>query len=384
MTETKQMEKSFIDIYNTYDWDEVTQSINSKTADDVLKALAARQRSPEDLKALVSPAAAPFLETMAQESHRLTLKRFGKTMQFFIPMYLSNECKNICTYCGLSITNRVPRLTLTDKQIMEEVKAVKTQGFDHILLVTGESVANAGVSYLENAIKLIKSHFSKISIEVQPLEQSDYETLIRAGLHGVYVYQETYHRKNYAQYHIAGPKSDFAYRLETPDRLGRANISTIGLGALFGLEEWRTECFFLALHLDYLRRSYWKTKYSVSFPRIRPHAGNFSPKVVLSDRELAQIICAFRLFDENLELSLSTRESETFRNHIIKMGITTLSAGSRTNPGGYSVNRESLKQFEISDERSPLEVAQMVKDAGYTPVWKDWDKDYGRNEPTIN
>jgi 2-iminoacetate synthase len=370
--------KTFLDLYNTYNWENVTQSIYSKTEADVRKTLASSNRSLEDFMALISPAASLFLEQIAQESHRLTTKRFGKILQLYIPLYLSNECKNICTYCGLSITNRIPRHTLSDQQILKEVKVIKDQGFDHILLVTGESATTVGVSYLLNAIKLIKPYFSKISIEVQPLEQAEYEQLIHAGLHSVYVYQETYHKTNYKKYHLAGQKSNFKNRLETPDRLGHAGINTIGIGALLGLEDWRTESFYLALHLNYLRKHYWKTKYSISFPRIRPHAGKFNPNVIMTDKELAQVICAFRLFDEDVELSLSTRESETFRNNIIKMGITSLSAGSKTNPGGYTSEENSLKQFEISDDRSPQEVADMIRNSGYEPVWKNWDMAYSK------
>ncbi len=363
----------FTKIYNSFSWEKVSQSILSKTAKDVEKALISDQRTIEDFKALISPAADFYLEPMAQQSHYLTQKRFGKNIQLFIPLYLSNECKNICTYCGLSITNRIPRHTLNKSKILQEAKALKKEGFDSILLVTGEASTAVDVNYLERAIHLLKPYFSKIAIEVQPLLQCEYEQLIKAGLHAVYVYQETYHKTNYRKYHLAGQKSDFSNRLLTPDRLGNAQIHTIGIGALYGLEDWRTESFFVALHLQYLRKKYWKTKYSISFPRIRPHAGQFKPNVVMSDRELAQVICAYRLFDNDVELSLSTRESEKFRNHVIKMGITTMSAGSKTNPGGYVSEKDSLEQFEISDERSPVQIAQMIKKSGYEPVWKDWD-----------
>ncbi len=365
---------TFLDTYNSFDWHQVSDSIKQKNDDDVKKALSNSKRNLEDFKALISPAATPFLEAMAKESQRLTQKRFGKTIQLYIPLYLSNECKNICTYCGLSITNRIPRHTLNESQIIKEAEAIKKQGFDHILLVTGESPTSVDVSYLENSIKLIKPYFSKISIEVQPLEQKEYERLIKVGLYAVYVYQETYHKTNYKKYHLAGQKSDFIKRLLTPERLGKANINTIGIGALYGLEDWRTESFFVALHLQYLRKKYWKTKYSISFPRIRPHTGNFNPKVLMTDKELAQVIFAYRLFDEDVELSLSTRESESFRDNIMKLGITSMSAGSKTNPGGYAIDEDSLEQFKTSDERTPFEIANMIKRNHYEPVWKDWDK----------
>ena len=208
------------------------------------------------------------------------------------------------------------------------------------------------------------------------MEQNDYEFLAESGLNSVLVYQETYHKENYKFHHPKGRKSNFEQRLDTPDRLGKAGIHKIGLGVLIGLEDWRTDSFFNALHLDYLEKEYWKTKYSVSFPRLRPHSGNLEPKVVMTDKELVQLICAYRIFKDELELSLSTRESEHFRNHAIKLGITSLSAGSKTDPGGYASDLNALEQFEISDERSPIEIANMLKANGYEPVWKDWDHAY--------
>ncbi len=210
-------------------------------------------------------------------------------------------------------------------------------------------------------------------MEVQPLNQEDYEELIPLGLNTVLVYQETYHKEDYKKHHPKGKKSNFDYRLETPDRLGRAGIHKIGLGVLIGLEDWRTDSFFNALHLDYLERTYWKTKYTISFPRLRPFSGGLEPKVEMNDRELVQLICAYRIFNEEVELSISTRETEKFRNNIIKLGITSMSAGSKTNPGGYKVETDSLEQFEISDERSPAAIVQMLKEQDYEPVWKDWE-----------
>jgi len=364
----------FADLFHTHSWEETKASIYSKTAADVRAALSKNRRDLEDFKALISPAAAPFLEEMAQMSHSLTLKRFGKTMQMYVPLYLSNECQNICTYCGFSLDNKLPRRTLTDTEILREAEAIKAMGYDHVLLVTGEANKTVGVDYFKNAIAVLKPHFSHIAMEVQPLDQEEYEQLIPLGLNTVLVYQETYHEDDYKKHHPKGKKSNFTYRLETPDRLGKSGIHKIGLGVLIGLEDWRTDSFFTALHLDYMEKTYWKTKYSLSFPRLRPHTGGLEPKVEMSDRELVQLICAYRIFDEEVELSLSTRESEKFRNHVIKLGITSISAGSKTNPGGYVVEPQSLEQFEINDERSPQEIAQMITEQGYEPVWKDWDQ----------
>ena len=363
---------SFTNTFNTYNWDDTLQSIFSKTESDVLRALSNSKRNLEDFKALISPAAKPYLEDMAQLSRALTKKRFGNTIQMYSPIYLSNECQNICTYCGFSMTNKIPRRTLTDAEILKEVAYIKSKGYDHILLVTGEANKTVGVEYIKNALQLIRSHFSNITIEVQPLDQKDYEELIDNGLFAVLVYQETYHRDEYKKHHPKGKKSNFNYRLETPDRLGKAGIHKIGLGALFGLEDWRADSFFTALHLKYLQKTYWKTKYSISFPRLRPHSGGLDPKVEMTDPDLVQLICAFRLLDEDVELSMSTRESEVFRNNIVNLGVTSISAESKTNPGGYAVAPESLEQFEISDERSTEAVASMLKSKGLEVVWKDW------------
>ncbi|SED56118.1 tyrosine lyase ThiH [Tenacibaculum sp. MAR_2010_89] len=365
--------KSFIDTFGQYNWDVELKSIFSKTTSDVEQALVKSKRSLEDFKALISPAAKPFLEEMAHMSSALTKKRFGNTIQMYAPMYLSNECQNICTYCGFSLTNKIPRRTLTDEEILKEVTFLKNKGYDHILLVTGEANKTVGVNYINNAIKLIRSQFSNITIEVQPLDQNEYELLIENGLYAVLVYQETYHKEEYKKHHPKGKKSNFKYRLETPDRLGRAGVHKIGLGALFGLEDWRADSFFTALHLKYLQKTYWKTKYSISFPRLRPHSGGLEPKVEMTDADLVQLICAFRLLDEDVELSMSTRESEVFRNNIVNLGATSISAESKTNPGGYSVEPQSLEQFEISDERSTEEIVLMLKEKGLEVVWKDWE-----------
>ncbi|MHB8259452.1 MAG: 2-iminoacetate synthase ThiH [Bacteroidia bacterium] len=370
----------FKEKFDTYNWEEVKQSILTKTDRDVVQALQKDKCNIEDFKALISPAAAPYLEQMARLSNALTQKRFGKTIQMYTPLYLSNECQNICTYCAFSLDNKIKRKTLSDDEILKEVEVIKQMGYNHVLLVTGEASQTVGLSYLQHAVKLIRPYFSHISIEVQPLDQADYETLLADGLNTVLVYQETYHKENYRVHHPKGKKSNFDYRLETPDRLGKAKVHKIGLGVLIGLEDWRTDCFFTALHLDYLEKTYWQTKYSISFPRLRPievgtqkNSSMKSFTSFMSDKELVQLICAYRIFNPEVELSISTRENEKFRNHIIKLGVTSMSAGSKTNPGGYAVDPQSLEQFEISDERTPKEIAAIIKQQGYEPVWKDWD-----------
>lgn len=376
---------TFVDTWKQHDFAAVSASIANRTADDVRRALGKQGRglNLDDLAALLSPSAAPFLEEMAVLSHRLTVARFGRTMQLYAPMYLTNVCANICSYCGFSAQNRIPRKALDDAEILADGKAVAAHGFDHLLLVTGES-SRYGFDYLQNAFRLLRPHFSSLSMEVQPLEEAEYAALTAEGLSAVLVYQETYDPAAYPRHHLKGPKADMAYRLATPDRLGRAGVKKIGLGALYGLSDWRAESWFLGLHLQYMEKHYWRTRYSLSFPRLRPHEGNEIPVTPFNERELVQAACAFRLFSQEVELSLSTRESPHFRNHAYRLGFTSMSAGSRTNPGGYASEPESLEQFAINDDRPPAEVAAFLKSVGYEPVWKDWDASYdGANAPTF-
>jgi 2-iminoacetate synthase len=368
-------EIGFRKIFDQYLWENISEKISVIKDEDVVRAMNKDGKgTPEDFLALISPAAEKYLEQMAQLSNRLTKKRFGSVMQMYVPMYVSNECQNICTYCGFSLDNKIERVTLSEQQILREVEVIKSMGYDHILIVSGEANKTVGADYFEKMINLIRPFFSNIMLEVQPLEQDEYEGLFACGVNTVLVYQETYHEANYKLYHPKGKKSNFDYRLETPDRLGKAGVHRIGLGALLGLEDWRVDSFFTALHLDYLEKTYWKTKYSISFPRLRPAVGCQQPNMPMSDKQLVQLICAYRIFNENVELSLSTRESQSFRNHAIKLGITSISAGSKTDPGGYASELHALEQFEISDERSPMEIAAMIKANGYEPVWKDWDR----------
>ncbi|MGO0308120.1 2-iminoacetate synthase ThiH [Endozoicomonas acroporae] len=367
---------TFLDHFNQLQWDELKMTIHSQTAADVENALHSTRLNHQQFLALISPAAEPYLEAMAQKSRQLTRQRFGNTLQLFIPLYLSNKCTNICTYCGFSLGNKIRRKTLKMDELDREVAAIKKMGFDHILLVTGEAPGTVGVSYIKSVIERLRPHFAHISIEVQPLDQEDYQSLMAAGLDAVLVYQETYHRSAYEQYHLRGSKMNFNYRLETADRLGRAGIDKIGVGALIGLEDWRTDSAMVAAHLDYLEKTYWRTRYSISFPRLRPCEGDFQPVSVISDRQLVQLICAYRLFKPEAELSLSTRESATFRDNVLPLGITTMSAYSSTHPGGYAddniLGNEDLEQFTIDDNRRPEAVADAIRAKGLEPVWKDW------------
>ncbi len=373
---------SFKDIFEQYSWDQIRSKLNQVTLQDVETSLRKEHRILEDFINLIAPAAAVKLETMAKMAQQLTRKRFGKTIQLYAPLYLSNECQNICTYCGFSLDNQIRRKTLSDTELMVEASVLKSMGVNHVLLVSGEASKTVGIDYFINAVRLLKPHFANISVEVQPLQEEEYLLLHHEGVNAVLVYQETYHKEVYKEYHPKGKKSNFHYRLETPDRIGKAGIHKMGLGVLLGLEDWRIDSFFNALHIQYLQKQYWKSRFSVSFPRLRPAEGIIEPNFIMSDKDLLQLICAYRLWNEDLEISISTRENETFRNHIVSLGATAMSAASKTNPGGYAVDKESLEQFETSDERSMEDIRAMIRNAGYDPVMKDWDAVYSGIQST--
>lgn len=358
-----------------YNWEETTACIMTKTDMDVRRALAKEHLSIDDFMALISPAAEPYLEEMAARSQAITQRRFGKVMSLYIPMYITNSCANACVYCGFNCHNDFERVILTPEQIKAECEAIKQLGpFENILLVTGENPAKAGTPYIEEALKICRPYFSNMTIEVMPLSSEDYARLTRAGLNGVVCFQETYHKERYKVYHPAGMKSLFEWRLNGYDRIGQAGVHKIGMGVLIGLEDWRTDVTYMARHLEYLRKRYWKTRYSVNFPRMRPSESGFQPNVVISDRQLAQLTFAFRLYDHDIDISMSTREAPFFRDHIMTLGPTSMSAGSKTDPGGYATYPQALEQFAVSDERTPSEVAAAIRRGGYEPVWKDWDK----------
>jgi 2-iminoacetate synthase len=293
-----------------------------------------------------------------------------------VPLYLANYCTNHCVYCGFNCQNQIKRAILDEAAIRREAEALKAKyKFQHILLVTGEAPARSSVAYIGRAIEIMREYFQQVSIEVQPLEVDEYKFLMDKGLHSVYVYQETYNEQRYPLYHPRGNKANYRYRLETADRLGEAGIYKAGLGNLIGLEDWRTEAWFTALHLRYLENRYWKTKYSIAFPRLRPYAGEgaFEPEHPATERDLLQLICAYRLASEDVELSISTRESVAVRDLILPFGVTTMSAGSSTAPGGYADEDDrELEQFAIHDARTPAQVEAAIRAKGFEPVWKDW------------
>ncbi len=368
----------FSDELRKISWEETTGKIYSKTDADVRRALSKTKCDVEDFMALISPAAEPYIETMARLSRKYTLGRFGKTMSMFVPLYLTNSCTNSCVYCGFHVSNKMKRTILTPDEIVNEYKAIKKLApFENLLLVTGENPVAAGVDYIAKALDLAKPYFSNLKIEVMPLKVEEYAELVRHGLNGVICFQETYNEKNYKLYHPRGMKSNFEWRLNGFDRMGQAGVHSIGMGVLIGLEEWRTDVTMMAYHLRYLQKTYWKTKYSVNFPRMRPaENGGFQPNVIISDRELAQLTFAMRIFDHDVDISYSTRENPEFRDNMARLGVTTMSAESKTDPGGYYTYPQSLEQFHVSDERKAVEVEAALKKMGIEPVWKDWDQSF--------
>lgn len=369
----------FADIIDQYDWDETSAQIMNATAQDVERVLAVagkneRQLTPEEFMVLISPTAAQYVEDMAILSRRFTQEKFGKTISMYIPMYVSNACANACVYCGFNHANKMERKILNMQEIDAECRAIKQLGpFENLLLVSGEFPSLCGTDYFVDVLRTCRPHFHNLTIEVQPMRTAQYKRLVEEGLNGVVCFQETYHRARYKEYHPRGMKSIFEWRLNGFDRMGRAGVHKIGLGVLIGLEDWRTDLTMLARHLRYLQKNYWRTRYSVNFPRMCPSESGFQPRVVMTDKELAQLTFAFRIFDHEIDISYSTREKRSFRDNMMSLGVTSLSAGSKTEPGGYVSSPEALEQFTITDGRTPAEVSESVCKHGYEPVWKDWD-----------
>jgi len=340
------------------------------------------------------------LESLAQQSHALTKKRFGSTMRLFAPLYLSNECVNNCKYCGFSRDNKIFRTTLTVEQVVQEAKFLYDKGFRSILLVAGEHPKFVSDGYLQSCIRAIRGMFPTVAVELGPMEDHQYRELVEAGAEGLIVYQETYNKERYQELHTAGPKKNFDWRMECPERAYNGGFRRIGIGALFGLSEWKEEALQLARHLEFLYKRGWKAQYSIAFPRMRPYAGNYQyspdPNLSLSDKDLVKLICAFRLCFPNVAIVLSTREPAMLRDQLLKLGVTHMSAGSATEPGGYTgagnedihytikgrrVDLESdtkpcgaTEQFKIDDERPIEQISHLLRQNGYDPVWKDWDE----------
>jgi 2-iminoacetate synthase len=394
---------SFVTEFNSLPLDAlVKKSLATGTA-AAREAVGKSKLSLTDFAALISPAGSEILETMGRRAHAMTQQRFGKTIRMFAPLYLSNECINNCSYCGFSRDNPILRVTLSPDEMRQEAQALKEHGFRNILLVAGEHPKFVSNGYLRDCIAALHADWPGISLEVGPMETEDYRPLAAAGADGLVVYQETYDRNVYAEMHTAGPKRNFDWRLETPERAYAAGFRRLGISPLYGLADWRFEALAAAAHADYLLRNCWKAALTISTVRIRPCAGEFQALTHISDRELAQLICAIRLMFPDVGIVLSTRETPKLRDGLIPLGVTMMSAGARTEPGGYTgAGREKIHQtvrgkivelasgasewapqeghptnatgqFNVGDERPTQEVAELIRRLGYEPVWKDWD-----------
>ena len=394
---------SFVAEFNSLPLDALVKKSLATSAVAAREAAGKDKFSLADFAALISPAAAENLESLCRRAQLMTQQRFGKVIRLFAPLYLSNECINNCSYCGFSRDNPILRVTLSLDEVRREAAELKSQGFRNLLLVAGEHPKFVSNGYLRDCIAALHADWPSISLEVGPMEIEEYRPLVAAGSDGLIVYQETYDRAVYAEMHTAGPKRNFDWRIETPERAYAAGFRRLGISPLYGLADWRFEALSVAAHADYLLRNCWKAAITISLPRLRPCAGEFQPLTHLGDRDLVQLVCAFRLMFPDVGLVLSTREPAKLRNGLIPLGITMMSAGARTEPGGYTgagkerihhTERGIIKeiaydasewapqperatnatgQFQIADERPPHEVAAQIRQLGYEPVWKDWD-----------
>jgi 2-iminoacetate synthase len=354
------------------DLDGLTALAAAATAGDVERALRTPRRSLADLAVLLSPAAAERLEDLAAAAATATVQRFGRVVRLFAPLYLSNECVSTCTYCGFSAGNDIVRRTLSVDEVVAEGAALAARGFRHVLLVAGEHARIVSKDYLVDCVRALAPVVPSLSVEVQVWDVATYRRLVDAGCEGLVVYQETYDRGTYEAAHLKGKKRNYDWRLAGPDRGAEAGMRSLGIGALLGLHpDWRREVLAVGAHASALLRRWWRCEVTISLPRLRPAAGDFQAERPVTDAELVQVLCALRLCLPAVGISLSTREAAGFRDGLFRLGITTMSAGSHTEPGGYAAASDAEPQFEVADDRSPSEVATMLRAAGYEAVWKD-------------
>lgn len=324
---------------------------------------------------LLSDESESSLEEMAQSARELTLKHFGRTIGLYTPIYLSNYCDNACLYCGFNTNNKIDRKALTPEELTKEARFISSTGLKHILALTGESRVMSPVSYIKDCIKILRKYFSSISIEVYPLTEDEYSSLVDEGVDGLTIYQEVYDEAIYGSMHPEGPKNNYRFRLDAPERGAKSGMRSINIGALLGLNDWKKEAFLLGLHARYLQDKFPDVEIGVSVPRIRPQVGSFNVPHSVGDAELVRIITALRIFLPRLGISVSTRERPELRENLIPLGITRMSAGSTTLVGGHTITPERHAksfQFEISDDRTVDEIKTMLDRKGYQAVFKDW------------
>ncbi len=366
----------FIDIiskYESFDFEDFLAKISKEDIKNIINKSGDRNLDPREFLALLSPKGKELLEEMAIKANSITNQYFGKEIHLYAPLYISNICDNECTYCGFKKSNQIKRRHLTFQEIEQEAKYISENLKVHsVVLLTGESHVNS-MEYLEESVRILKKYFSTVIIEIQPLEVQGYEQLEKIGLDGLTIYQECYSQKLYNKYHLQGQKSDYLYRLNSPERGAMANLRAINIGTLFGLGPSIKEAFFAGLHCDYLMRKYLNTSFSISLPRIREAYNNIKPENIVNDFDFVQYLLAYRLAFPTLGINISTRETKEFRDNLLPLGVTKFSAGSITEVGGYSLSKQEVPQFEISDHRSVEDIISMLKDKGYQPILKDWE-----------
>jgi len=364
---------SFSDVLKHYEDFDISAYLEKVSDVDIKTSLKKENLNQFDFLNLLSPKAVNYLEQMAEISKKHKIRHFGNVIQLYLPIYISNYCTSDCEYCGFSKKNKIKRKHLSEEEIEIEAKEIAKSGIKHILLLTGEAKSLADLDYLKMAVKVLKKYFSSISIEIYPLDVDEYKQLKSLGVDGLTIYQEVYDRDIYAQVHTSGEKTDYNYRLETPERGAKANFRAINVGVLFGLGDIYKEAFLSGIHAKYLMDKYLDTEVSLSLPRINSAEGNFSPKYILSDRDFVQFMFAYRLYMPMCGINVSTREKPSFRDNLINIGVTKFSAGSKTDVGGYSDMDKSTAQFDISDDRSVEEIVRVIKAKGQQPIFKDWE-----------
>lgn len=363
---------SFYEIIDSLKGQDIEGYLSRVTERDVFSVLSDRSCTAEGFLTLLSPAAQFFIEDMAQKAHEISIRQFGRIIQLFTPLYLSNYCTNGCVYCGFGCGNKILRKQLTIDEVDTEAASIASTGLRHILILTGDAPKTATVEYLEECCQKLRNHFSSIAIEIYAMTESEYKRLIDSGVDGLTIYQETYNEDLYDSLHPFGPKKDFRFRLDAPERGCKAGMRMVNVGALLGLDDWRKDAFISGLHAAYLQDKYPDVEISMSLPRMRPHAGAYEPKFPVSDISFVQIMLALRIFMPRCGISISTRESADFRNQIMKMGVTRMSAGVTTAVGGHTQKDEGTGQFDISDERSVEQMVAAITETGYQPVFQDW------------
>ncbi len=363
---------SFAEVMNAYAGLDIAKAIQGCQRQDVIRALNKDRLRPEDLLALLSPAAGNMLEDLARRAAQVTLRQFGRAVQLFTPLYVSDFCVNRCLYCGFNAAQAGPRRQLSLDEVRAEAEALAATDLKQVLLLTGDARHKATLEYLEGCLGVLRGYFPSLILEIYALTTQEYVRLIAAGAEGLTIYQETYDQDRYARLHPSGPKRDYAFRLDAPERGCAAGMRWVNVSALYGLGDWRLDAFWTAMHARWLQDRYPGTEIGLSLPRMRPHAGGWQPDEPVSDRVLTQILLAQRLYLPRAGITLSTRESPTMRENLLPLGVTRLSAGVSTSVGGHGATKTGTPQFEVADNRSVAEIAAMLRGRGFQPVFKDW------------